>query len=156
MNIIDLLRDDLVAPNLKAGSKKEMLQEMLEAVQAKGLLRNLDTILTLLVKREELMSTGIGHGFAIPHAFTNEVEESFLMIGKVPEGADYDALDGKPVYYLLLLLGPLSSQGKHLKTLSRLSRIITRPGIEESLATCSEPSDFLRVFREFEEKVRLD
>lgn len=156
MNICDLLHDDLVVTDLKSGSKENVLLQMLETLAATGRIRNRDEMLRLLLERERLMSTGIGRGFAIPHAFSDEVSESFIIIGKAAEGMDFEALDHQPVFYLFLLLGPPDSQTLHLRTLSRLSRIISSFDVVEQLSGCKTSKDMISVLCDLENRVRLD
>jgi PTS system nitrogen regulatory IIA component len=93
------------------------------------------TILAGLVERERVMSTGIGHGIAIPHARLVQVDTISLALVRYPKGIDFEALDGKPVFVAFGVVGPPSGTGEHVKLLARIARLVKEPGaLDEILA----------------------
>ncbi len=93
----------------------------------------------LLSAREELQSTGIGDGIAIPHASTEAAARQAAALLLVPKGLDFSAIDRCPVSIVFGVLGPTRSPGEHLRTLARISRLLREPSTRSSLLDCRSP-----------------
>jgi PTS system nitrogen regulatory IIA component len=106
-----------------------------------------DAILTAVREREDVLSTGIGGGVAIPHGKTPVVDQLVMAAGVSAAPIDFDALDGAPVQLFFLLIGPESASGAHVKALSRLSRILRRDRLRERLRGARSPEEFLQIVR---------
>ncbi|HEX9646284.1 MAG TPA: PTS IIA-like nitrogen regulatory protein PtsN [Alphaproteobacteria bacterium] len=123
MEIERLLSPDAVIANLKATSKKQALQEL--AKHAAGLTGLAERrIFDVLLERERLGSTGVGHGVAIPHARMAELDRLFGLFARLEAPIDFDAVDEQPVDLIFLLLAPESAGADHLKALARISRLL--------------------------------
>ena len=123
MKIVDLIRRDLVIPDLVATNKAGVLEEL-----ARYLARGTDKIdvaqLTrVLAEREELASTAIGEGVAIPHGKVAQVGEIRACLGRSRNGIDFGSIDGQPTYLFFVMVAPENSTGAHLKALARISRV---------------------------------
>jgi PTS system nitrogen regulatory IIA component len=94
-----------------------------------------------------MLSTGIGGGVAIPHGKTPMLDQLVLAAGVAPRPIDFDALDGQPVQLFFLLIGPESASGAHVKTLSRISRLLRRERLRDELRTSPSNDAFLRMVR---------
>jgi len=92
-----------------------------------------DQILELIMAREHLGSTGIGHGVAIPHSRMSDLPEPVIAMARHPEGIDFDAIDGQPVYIVVMLLVPDDEEGQHLELLAKLARLLQKPEFRESI-----------------------
>jgi PTS system nitrogen regulatory IIA component len=99
---------------------------------------NPDKVERVLVEREALQSTGIGDGVAIPHGALAEVEGQIAALLIVPDGLDFDAIDGNKVNLLFALVGPKRATGEHLKTLARISRLLRNKGFRDRLISSSD------------------
>ena len=148
IKLSDILSADRVFLGLPPMKKRELLGEMAHRLHELGEIEDEAAIAERLVKREELISTGVRQGFAFPHAFTPQVEWLSLSIGVIPEGTDYEALDGEPVHVVFLMLGPPSRQDLHLRALARLSRITAEEGMMECLRGASEPQQIVDLLNE--------
>jgi PTS system nitrogen regulatory IIA component len=135
---------------LGSRTKGEVLRELVELVAADNADADLEAILASVREREDVLSTGIGGGIAIPHGKTPHVSRLTLVAGVASEGIDFDALDGKPVQLFFLLIGPESASGAHVKTLSRLSRLLRRDDLRAQLANAQSADAFVRVIRQSE------
>jgi len=123
MEIERLLSPDAVIASLKATSKKQALQEL--AKHAAGLTGLAERrIFDVLLERERLGSTGVGHGVAIPHARMAELDRLFGLFARLEAPIDFDAVDEQPVDLIFLLLAPESAGADHLKALARISRLL--------------------------------
>ena len=123
MEIADLLSLSGVSDGLKAGSKKQALQE-LSAIAAAETAQEERTVLDLLLARERLGSTGVGGGVAIPHAKLAELTKTSGVFARLREPIEFDAVDGRPVDLIFLLLAPESAGSDHLKALALVSRLL--------------------------------
>jgi mannitol/fructose-specific phosphotransferase system IIA component (Ntr-type) len=92
-----------------------------------------------LRERESQSSTGVGEGVAIPHCFLEGLKQSVCLLAQVPEGIDFDAIDGAPVKVLFVLLSPPDARMAHLRLLARISRIAMREGFTADAASSATP-----------------
>lgn len=127
MTILAEARQALIIPELKASGRKELLRELTTAVVARFPQLNQDQLSAALEAREELGSTGIGDGAAIPHARISGVEQSILVLGRSSKGVTYNARDSRPVHLFLLLLTPTTSSTPYLSHLAELARFFRDP-----------------------------
>ncbi len=119
----DLISSDCVLVNVRAGNKKQVLQELArKAAAITGLPE--DTIYEVLMERERLGTTGIGHGIAIPHGKLPGLDRVYGVFAKLDRPVDFDAIDDQPVDLIFLLLAPANCGGDHLKALAKVSRML--------------------------------
>jgi mannitol/fructose-specific phosphotransferase system IIA component (Ntr-type) len=108
-------------------------------------------VLRAVRAREEVLSTGIGSGVAIPHGKSNAAPELAMAAGVLPSPVEFEALDGEPVRLIFMLVGPESAAGAHVKALSRISRLVRREELRDRLAACANAAEFLEVLTAAEE-----
>jgi PTS system nitrogen regulatory IIA component len=122
MDLSDLLQPGSVATDVRAATKKQLLQTMSHRAAA---LTGLDetTIFTALAEREKLGPTGFGLGTAIPHGKIAGLQQVTGLFARLSTPVDYGAIDGQPVDLLFLLLAPEAAGADHLKALARVSRL---------------------------------
>lgn len=132
MALSDLLSADSILGSLSATNRKQALQILSEAAAAK---LDLDSriIFDAVMERERLGSTGVGDGVAIPHARLEGLENVFGLFVRLKNPIDFDAIDGRPVDLIFLLLAPEESSAEHLKALARISRIFRREELRTHL-----------------------
>lgn len=148
MKITELLRNEFVLEQLAAKSKKDALAEM-AGVLAKGKSTcDSGSMLRVLLEREKLGSTGIGGGVAIPHGKLAGLDEILVAFGRSREGISFDALDGKPVHLIFLLMAPVNSAGQHLKALAMISRMLKDGGFRKKLLEARTHVDLVRIITE--------
>lgn len=119
--------------------------------QSKGLDR--EAILLGLIDREETSSTGIGHGVAVPHAYTTGFDDMVLAVFRIPEGLDFDAIDGEPVYLVFILAGPQSSKHLHLKLLARIARLFSHDSFYEKILEAPGQREIVSTFKAAEMRI---
>lgn len=119
-----MITADIILHNIDAGSKKQAFQHMVEAV-AGHIGADADALMTALIDRERIGSTGIGNGVAIPHIKVAGLEKPFGVLARLEKPVDYDAIDGLPVDIVFMLLAPQESRTtQHLKLLAQVSRLL--------------------------------
>jgi len=132
MPLSDLLAPNAILPSLKAANKKQAIQE-LSAQAAKLIGADERKIFEILLQRERLGSTGIGHGVAIPHGKLPKIERIFGLFARLDRPIDFESLDGEPVDLIFLLLAPESAGADHLKALASIARLLRDPAIAKKL-----------------------
>ena len=124
MKLTDFVVRDAVVPDLKVTSKEDAIRAMVKSLQASGCFKQDDqeSIVSAILKREELGSTGIGNGVAVPHTKHPSVDRLVATVALSKEGVDFASLDGESVYILFLLVSPPDRPGDHLRALENISR----------------------------------
>jgi len=152
MRIVDYLTETDILPDLQATSREEVLGEMVEHLLEAGKIKDADGLVQILLEREMLGSTGIGHGVAIPHGRLGGLKEILLVFGRSEKGVEFEAHDGNPVNLFFLLIAPEDSAGLHLKALARISRILKNPECRASLLNSRDRKTLFGVIREEDER----
>lgn len=133
MNMKDALKESCIIADLRGETKKEVIVELVTALKDGGAISNLEETVAVILEREKLGSTGIGDGIAIPHGKLKGIDGILCAFGRSMQGVDFDAVDGKPVHIVFLLLAPVDSAGLHIQMLSRISRILRDPSFRKHL-----------------------
>jgi nitrogen PTS system EIIA component len=141
MKISEFLSPNDALIDVRASHKGQLLQDLARKA-ASALNVPADIIASALTKREELGSTGMGNGIAIPHARIAAVMKPFGMVAKLRQAVDFDAIDGRPVDVVFLLLLPAaSSDGNQLGALASVARKLGAQAIVERMRQAKEPAD---------------
>jgi len=152
MKITDLLSEKSIELNVKAKDKNDIINKMTELMLKTGRITDLNEYKELVIKREEEGSTGVGEGIAIPHGKGNCVTEPGLVAMVVPEGVEYNALDGKPVNLLFMIAAPDTNSNVHLDVLSRLSTMLMDTDFKNKLISAKSKKEFLEIINEAEKE----
>lgn len=137
---------DLIRLGVEANDKEELLARLVELLQHTGRIRDTSTLMRELLKREQVMSTGIGSGIAIPHALTEDIENLVIVFGRTSRPIDFQALDSQPVDLVFMLVGPRRGGSVYVKLLARVSRLLQNEQFKERLRQAREPQDVIDVF----------
>ena len=152
MNILDILDEESILPEIKSVNKKEVIEELasLAARQHDGL--ELEFLVERLMERERLGSTGVGDSVAIPHAKVSGMDKVVAVFGRSVGGVDFDSMDGKKAHLLFLLVAPDSSTGSHLKALARISRLMQDSAFRAGLMEAKSREELFKAFAEEDSK----
>ena len=153
MTICEVLKPENVIPELQGTTKEEIIDELINLFKNDPRVSDITEVKKAVLEREKIMSTGVGHGFGIPHCKTNKVTEILAAFGKTKQPVDFDSLDGKPVNLLFLLIGKDNLVAPHIKLLSRISLLMNKGEIRESLLTAKTASDIYKIFQEEESNI---
>ena len=145
MNICEYMSPPLVEMNFSAEDKQQLLEKLVEGIHRRNLIEEPAEVLNSLIERERLMTTGIKKGYAIPHAFTQQIEKSIVFFVRLVEPIDYQSLDGEPVSIVFLLIGPPNAQGIHLKLLARLARLLSQGHLFKNLMAAETPEEIIDI-----------
>jgi fructose-specific phosphotransferase system IIA component len=147
-----ILDSSCIRLNLDVADKDDCLRKVVDLVAATGKVRDMERLHAVIVDRERLMSTGIGNSVALPHGKTDVVDQSIVAVATLASPIDFDALDDKPVSIVILLVGPESNVGVHLRLLSRISRLVGSEQFRASLLSARSAEDVLALFAGGEEE----
>ncbi len=124
MKLLDFVVPDAILPDLQAGNKEAAIRAMVECLKNSGSIKPEDeeNIVAAILKREELGSTGIGNGVAVPHTKHPSVDHLIATVALAKDGVDFASLDGEDVFILFLLVSPPDRPGDNLRGLENISR----------------------------------
>src|SRR3989338_8726975 len=150
MKISDFLCAKAVGSDLKAATKKEVIEELIELLVDADTIekKHKNKVIEVLLAREALGSTAIGQGIAIPHGKSDCVTKLVGCLGVNKTGIDFDSLDGEPAYIFFLLVAPIDSAGPHLKALAKISRLLKDKYIRESLKSVKDEKSMLQIIQQ--------
>jgi len=145
-----LLTDRSVLVSMDAGDKSAALAAVLKVACQSDFVVDCDEARNAVIEREKQMSTGVGSGLAIPHARTDAVTGTVAVLGILKSPIDYDSLDGEPVRLVFLLLGPRNDTSRHIRILSRVSRLMNDEGARRQLLQAARPEDVIDIVSRLE------
>ena len=152
MRLSELLNEQSVSLSLQARDKESSIKELVQLLESAHGVNTRGEILSKVLQRESMMSTGIGNGVAIPHGKTRLLDHLLGACAVSPAGIDFDTMDGEPATLFILLVSPESLRGPHVKALANVSRLLKEESVRNALRQSPSPADFMRVLREAEEK----
>lgn len=141
----DALSPSLVRMQLESDTKEGVIRELIDILDRAGLLSDRAEAERVVLEREDVMSTGMEHGLAIPHGKTDTVDRLLVSMGLKPEGMDFDCMDGEPARILLLTLSPASSTGPHVRFMAEVSRLMSSGEVREQVLSAQTPEDIVEV-----------
>jgi PTS system nitrogen regulatory IIA component len=133
MKLSSILHKNAIIPDLKSTDKKDVLSEFAELASRVIPQLKKEEVLEVLTNREDLGSTAVGHGIAIPHGKIAGIKDILALFGRSKEGVDFQAHDEKPTNLFFVLLAPEAAIGNHLQALARLSRLLKEPELRDEL-----------------------
>jgi PTS system nitrogen regulatory IIA component len=154
VKIHSLLDESLVLPRLESRDRAGVLREMSERLEAR--LPGLDgMLLERLMKREELGTTAIGKGVAVPHCRAQGIKIPALLLGLSPQGVAFEAVDGMPSCVFFLLVSPEDNPGSGLRVLAAIAGLVRRSrSLASKLLKAETAAAVLEALRAEEERVR--
>ena len=150
MKFSDFVATDAIRSDIEAGTKQGVIREMAEALVEAGKIApaELEGIVKAIMKREELGSTGIGRGVAVPHTKHPSVDRLVGTVAVSRKGIDFESLDGEPVHLLFLLVSPPDRPGDHLRALENISRQLRDDDFCRRLKASATPADIEHLLEE--------
>jgi mannitol/fructose-specific phosphotransferase system IIA component (Ntr-type) len=144
---MEFFSPEAIALSLRGGSKDDVLSEMVSLLGTDE--RSAGTLLRILQRRENLGSTGVGRGIAIPHGRSLVVSRLRLAFGRKPEGIEFQAIDGKPVFnFFLIMAPPLEISNQYLPVLGKIAQFAKEPDVPDRLAGIRSAEEFFRLLEE--------
>ncbi len=149
MTLGDALSLDQIIPEMEATDHWPAIQELVDHLNAKGKIRPeaREPILAALKQREEAMSTGIGGGVAIPHTFSDEVNEVVAAFGRSSQGIEFSSLDNQPVSLIALFIVPENQYQLHLRTLAAIAKYLNDKRTRQAILDAPGPAEILHILK---------
>lgn len=144
MRLPDLTSPELIFPDVPGKDAASVLRALARNVVATGSFSDSDELFSKLWEREQLGSTGIGHGVAVPHCRLERVERVIVSLGRNRRGVPFGAVDKKPVQLFFLVIAPENAAAAYLECLREISRLVKD---EERVALMVAENDPARLFR---------
>jgi fructose-specific phosphotransferase system IIA component len=121
MKLSKFCGEELIALDLKAKAKEEAIRELAALAARSKLVKDEKELLSAVLEREKLVTTGVGYGVAFPHAKTKATRGVVIAFGRSKNGLDFEAMDKKPVSLFFLIAAPEDAIGAHLNVMAQLS-----------------------------------
>ena len=151
MRICDLLNPQSVRLNVEVSTKEQAINNLVDLVAQSGCLNDAERFRTAVFDREAKVSTGLGEGVAIPHAKSAGVTKPGLAAMVVPQGVEFDSLDGKPAKLFFMIASPHHASDAHLDVLARLSTLLISEEFRNSLNSAQSVDEFLKIINKADE-----
>lgn len=147
MKLAKLLSADQIILDMKALEHWPAIVELVDHLVACGRLPAAlrKDVLDALKAREDQVSTGIGSGVAIPHAFSDDLEEVAAVFGRSKAGIDFEAIDNAPVHFVILFIVPRKDYHLHLRTLAAIAKMFTNCEIRRQFGKAETRNDILAI-----------
>jgi mannitol/fructose-specific phosphotransferase system IIA component (Ntr-type) len=147
MELREFFSEDAIQLNLEGNSKDEVLKELIALLKLDE--KSDGMLFKMLKRRENLGSTGIGRGIAIPHCRSLVVNRLRVAFGRKASGVDFKAIDEKPVnFFFLIVAPPLEVSNQYLPVLGKIAQFSKEPDVPQRLLTITEPKEFLALLEE--------
>jgi len=155
MKFKDFVVPDAICIDLAAEEKRPAIREMVEALREAGSIASEDVegVVRTIMKREEVGSTGIGKGVAVPHAKHPKVKRLIGTVARSVKGVEFNALDGQPVKLLFLLISPPDAAGTHIKALERIFTLLKNDDFCRFALRAEKAGDMMELLKEADQKI---
>jgi mannitol/fructose-specific phosphotransferase system IIA component (Ntr-type) len=147
MHLKEFFSPDAVTLELQGSEKDDILKELIALLKLDE--KSEGMLYKMLKRRENLGSTGIGRGIAIPHCRSLVVNRLRVAFGRREEGVDFKAIDDKPVYnFFLIVAPPLEVSNQYLPVLGKIAQFAKEPDVPDRLGSLDDPQEFLTLLDE--------
>ena len=150
-SIVELLKEKHVFTNLSAKDKNEILSILISSFSDEASAEELEAIRKAVYEREQIMSTGVGKGLAIPHGKSPELEKNYGAFAVLETPVNYESVDDQPVSLIFLLAGPSAGNRSHIKMLSRISRLLNNETFRNKLKKINSSEEILQLLKRREQ-----
>ncbi|WP_312472648.1 fructose-specific PTS transporter subunit EIIC [Neobacillus sp.] len=152
MKITELLTKNTILLNIDGKQKQEAIDQLVDVLFDAGKISDSSEFKAAILKREELSSTGIGDGIAIPHAKVKAVKDAAIAFGKSITGIDYDSLDGKPAHLFFMIAAPEGANNTHLEALARLSGLLMKAEVRYQMLKATTPEEIIETINSYDKE----
>lgn len=145
-NVMYRLRRDAIILDMKANTKEAALRELAGIAATLAGRFTEETFYNILLDRENIGSTGVGNGVAIPHGKIDSLDETLVCFGRSRDGVNFDAIDNRPVHLFVVIFSPTHEGEEYLQTLASVRRMLKQPGRRQKLFNSSNHDAIIDVF----------
>lgn len=145
VNLRDKITIDCIV-DIKSTDKTGAILELAEAICRTSVVADKREFIEAILEREKILSTGIGIGIAVPHAKLGSIRDIVIAIGRKPEGIEFDSLDGKPVFVIVMIGANRDDQHGYLQVLAKVSRLFKEEEVRNSVLAARGREEILSLF----------
>ncbi len=146
-DLLSLVEADCVSVDLRGGTKREIIAELVGLLAAKGVIADAELAIADVLHREETMSTGMQHGIALPHAKTDGVKDIRVAVGIKAEGVDFESIDGEKSRLFILVVSPKKVSGPHIQFLAAIGAVLKDEDVREKIVRAESASEVVSLIR---------
>jgi fructose-specific phosphotransferase system IIA component len=150
MVLTQILEPAYIKVPLNSKDKESVITELVDTLDTNKLLTDKNDVLQAVLSREKTRSTGIGSGIAIPHGKCKGVKDLVMAMGISRDGIDFQSIDEKPVYIIILLVSPIDRTGPHIQALARISRLMLDEEFKNKLQNAASAQELYELINEKE------
>jgi mannitol/fructose-specific phosphotransferase system IIA component (Ntr-type) len=152
MMLSELLVPAAISTRLRATTKREAIAELVGLLEGGHGVESQGEILDRVMRREAMMSTGIGNGVAIPHGKARSVDRMLAACAVAPSGIEFESVDGEPARLFILLVSPENVGAIHVRVLANISRLLKEESVRQEIIDSASPAVLLAALRAAEAK----
>ncbi len=152
MQLADIISEKNIISELNARDKKGVLEELAEAIANQEPSVDKGALVKVLVEREQLGTTGIGDGVAIPHGKLNDIDRPAISFGRSRDGLDFESMDGQPTHIFFLLVAPDNSSGVHLQVLAKIAKMLKSSAFRQRLMEAGSTKELYQTIIQADEE----
>jgi fructose PTS system EIIBC or EIIC component len=152
MKITELLSKDTILLHMDGSQKEEAINQLVDVLYKADKIADRSAFKAEIIKREQLSTTGIGDGIAIPHAKTKAVKKAAIVFGKSVSGINYEALDNKPSHLFFMIAAPEGANNTHLDALARLSGMLMKAEVRYQLLTATTAEEIIEIINQYDKE----
>ncbi|MEM7007990.1 MAG: PTS sugar transporter subunit IIA [Thermodesulfobacteriota bacterium] len=152
MKLADYLDLKTVISNLNSSTKEDVIKELTQSISKTHPNINYERLLELFMEREELCSTAVDFGVAVPHAKLSGITDIILGFGRSTAGISFGSLDKKPSHFFITLIAPEEASGVHIQLLARISKVFKNQELRSRLMQCETNEEILELIIDEDEK----
>ena len=149
MRLTDLFVPETVVTDMPPLAKEALLEAIVDNLDRRGFIADRDTALGDLLARERVMSTGVGNGVAIPHAYTDGVDRLVAGVCRTGAGVAFGAPDEMDVDVLFVVLGPRAKRREHIRVLAKIARLLNHADFRNDIRRAGDPAGVIGVLKRF-------
>jgi mannitol/fructose-specific phosphotransferase system IIA component (Ntr-type) len=157
MTISEFLNESNIRIGLDARNKREAIEEVVDLLveEHEISMASRSSVIEAVMDREQMVSTGMEHGVAIPHGAVDSVDELVAALIVSKDGIDFKSIDGKPAHIIILLILPANKYSSSVQTMACVSRIMNSKTLRENILSADDPADIMDLIVEEEERQLL-
>ena len=153
MDLAEILDRNSVKPDIQADNKTDAIKELIDLLAANKAIVEPDAALQAVLEREQVRTTGIGQGLALPHGKYAHGTKPVMAIGIRPGGIDFESVDGRPVDIIVLMVSPNDQIARHIQALARISRFLSFDTFRRDLRNAKTGEEIYKVVMDKEAEV---
>jgi nitrogen PTS system EIIA component len=146
--LVKILKPDLFVPDLKSGTKADVMDELVQPLVAGGFVKSKGLVIETLSKRETLGSTGIGKGVAVPHCRTLAVSDLHIVVGVSKKGVEFESIDKKPAHlFFLIVAPPIDGNNLYLPVLGKVVESVRDSKLRQAMIAAADFGSFIKAIQ---------